>query len=96
MDEDPERRRYYPEEDDAPLSQVVLEAVEAHEKSSLSADEFTLFERVNPRAIDMLFQESSDVSVSARFVLPNVTVSIWSDGGVEVRVTDADERRPGE
>jgi len=88
MDENPERRKYYPENEETPLSQAILEAVEAHESASLSTDEFALFEHVNPDAIDMLFQDT-DLPVSVRIHLENVTVSIWSDGGIDIRVTDA-------
>lgn len=88
MDENAERRRYYPEDQDTPLSQVVLEAVEAHESSSLSTDEFALYEHVNPDAIDELFRDT-EVPISVRIRLDNVDVSIWSDGGVDVRVMDA-------
>lgn len=88
MNEDPERRRYYPDEEDTPLSQTVLEAVEAHEDSELVADEFQLFDHVDPDAIDMLFRDSAGLDVTVQFTLTNVTVSIWSDGGVDVRVTD--------
>ena len=88
MDENRERRRYYPGEENAPLSQTVLEAVEAHDDSSLTADEFQLFDHVDPEAIDMLFRDTAGFDISVQFDLTNVTVSIWSDGGVDVRVTD--------
>ena len=87
MDENPERRRYYPDED-VPLSEAVREAVEAHENASLSQDEFDLYDHVNPEAIDMLFTDTAGVDVSVQIDLTNVTVSIWSDGGVDIRVTD--------
>jgi hypothetical protein len=85
---EPERRRYYPDKEDVPLSEAVLEAVEAHENASLTADEFTLYEHVDPRAIDLLFKDSTDLDISVQFHLENITVSIWSDGGIDIRVTD--------
>ncbi|PSQ15425.1 hypothetical protein BRD00_14105 [Halobacteriales archaeon QS_8_69_26] len=91
MDERPERRRYYPDEEDAPLSEAVLEAVEAHRDDSISVDEFDLYEHVNPRAIDMLFHDTADIEVSVTIDLPDVTVSIWSDGGIDIRVTDREK-----
>lgn len=87
MDEHPERRRYYPDED-IPLSEAVREAVEAHEDTSVSADELYLYDHINPEAIDMLFKETTDVDISVQINLTNVTVSIWSDGGIDIRVTD--------
>ena len=88
MDESPERKRYYPDEENVPLSTAVREALEAHENSSLSADELRLYNHVNPEAIDVLFSDTADVDVSVQINLTNVTVSIWSDGGIDIRVTD--------
>lgn len=87
MDENPERRRYYPD-DDVPLSEAVREAVAAHENASLTADEFSLYDHVNPAAIDMLFTDTAGVDISVQINLTNVTVSVWSDGGVDVRVSE--------
>lgn len=91
MDENPERRRYYPDEENVPLSQAVREAIEAHEETSLSADEFQLYDHINPEAIDLLFTDTANVSVTVRIVLENVTVSVWSDGGIDIRVTESIE-----
>lgn len=88
MDENPERRRYYPDDTDASLSEAILEAVEAHENASVGADEFTLYDHINPDAIDMLFKDTNDVTVSVQIQLTNVTVSIWSDGRIDIRVSD--------
>ena len=85
----PERRRYYPEEENVPLSEAVREAIEAHENSSLSLDELRLYDHIDPEAIDMLFTDTAGVDVSVQINLTNVTVSIWSDGGIDIRVTDA-------
>jgi hypothetical protein len=90
MDENPERRRYYPDEEKSPLSETIREAVEAHENTSLSVDELALYEHINPDALDMLFDESvdGDVGISVQLNLPNVTVRVWSDAGIDFRVTD--------
>lgn len=88
MDRQPERRRYYPNEENVPLSEVVREAIEAHDSASLSADELNLYDSINPEAIDDLFRDNAAVDVTVRIELTNVTVSIWEDGGIDVRVTD--------
>lgn len=54
----------------------------------MNPDELQLYNHINPDAIDMLFQDTADVDVSVQIRLANVTVSIWSDGGVDIRVTD--------
>jgi len=88
MDDHPERRRYYPTEENVPLSEAVREAVADHENTSLSADEFRLYDHISPEAIDCLFRDTADVDVPVQINLSNVTVSIWSDGGIDLRVTD--------
>lgn len=88
MDNHPERRRYYPDDEGTALSEVVLEAVQAHENASFRDDEFTLYDHIHPDAIDMLFKDTSGVEISVKIHLTNVTVSLWSDGGVDVRVTN--------
>ena len=88
MATDPERRRYYPEEENVPLSVAVREAVAAHERSSLATDEFDLYDHVDPDALDALFGPDSEAAVSVQIYLDDVTVSVWSDGGVDIRVTD--------
>lgn len=88
MDDHPERRRYYPDDEDIALSEAVLEAVQAHESASFEDDEFRLYDHIHPDAIDMLFKDTSGVGISVKIHLTNVTVSLWSDGGIDIRVTD--------
>jgi hypothetical protein len=90
IDDSSERRRYYPDEDNVPLSTAIYEAIDAHEDASLTRDELDLFQHVNPEAIDMLFRDSVDgeVDISVQFNLTNVTASVWSDGGIDIRVTE--------
>jgi hypothetical protein len=90
VDEHPERRRYYPDDEDAPLSVAIYEAIEAHDEATLENDEFGLYEHVNPEAIDMLFTDTDgdDIDISVQVNLTNVTVAIWSDGGIDIRVSE--------
>jgi len=84
----PEHRRYYPDSENIPLSEAIYEAVQAHENTTLSSDEFDLYHHIQPEALDNLFKETSDIEISVQIRLTNVTVSIWSDGGIDIRVTD--------
>jgi len=87
MASDPERRRYYPGEENVPLSVAVREAIRAHGNSSLGADELDLYDHIDPVAIDRLFRETAGADVSVQIDLTNRTVSLWSNDGVEIRVT---------
>lgn len=90
VDDQPERRRYYPDDESLPLSAAIYDALEAHDEATLEKDEFGLYEHVNPEAIDMLFSDTSGdgIDISVQFNLTNVTVAVWSDGGIDIRVTE--------
>ena len=88
MDDSPERRRYYPEEENVPLSTTVREAIAAHADVERGADEIALYDHVNPEGIDLLFKDTADADVSIKIDLDHVTVGIWGDGSVDIRVTE--------
>lgn len=88
MDDTSERRRYYPDEENVPLSVAIQEAVRAHERSSVLTDELDLYDHVDPEAMDSLFSETPGVEISVQFRRPPATISVWSDGGVDIRVTE--------
>lgn len=90
VDESPERRRYYPDEENVPLSTAICEAIRAHEHASLIEDEVDLYNHVDPEAIDGLFVDTpgNDVEISVQFNLSDVTVSVWSDSGIDIRVSE--------
>ena len=90
-----ERRQYHPGEENVPLSAAVREAIEAHGSTSLHADEFDLYDHVSPDAIDALFRDADEVDVVLQFRLTNVTVSVWSDDAIDIRVTDVLDERLG-
>lgn len=91
MDSNPERRRHYQNEENVPLSEAVREAVDAHENAEAVMDEAALYDSLDIETIDQLFTDTGDVSLSVQIQLPNVTVGIWRNDAVNIRVTD-DER----
>lgn len=88
MNDEAGSQRYYPEEENVPLSEAVREAARAHDDASLTADEFDLFERVDPESLDTLFTDAAGADISVRIDLPDTSVTIWSDGGIDIRVAD--------
>ena len=81
-------KRYYPEEENVPLSEAVFEAARAHGDASLTADEFDLYEHIDPESLDTLFTDAVGTDINVRIDLPDISVNIWSDGGIDIRVTD--------
>ena len=91
MAERAEQRRYYPGEENVPLSVASERAVRATESAPSLRDEFEPYDRGSADAIDIPFTSTDGVDTSVQIRLPDVTVAVWSDGGVDSRVTDADE-----
>lgn len=88
MDAQSRRRRHYPVAENVPLSEAVREAVREHDSSEAAVDEAALYDSVGIESVDHLFAGLGDASVSVQLSLPNVTVSIWNDTPVDIRVTD--------
>ncbi|MCU4974735.1 hypothetical protein OB955_18610 [Halobacteria archaeon AArc-m2/3/4] len=84
------RRRYEPGQEDASLSNVVLGAIDDHDSGALTRGEQTLYDRIDPDALDTLFREDSDAVVTLQFAFDGMNVSLWCDETVEIRVSDVD------
>lgn len=93
MDEDAEHHRYYPDEENVPLSVAITETVSAHEDPAIGMEEFDLFDHIDPDALNRLFSDSVGIDFSMQFRLADSVVEVWGDGSVDIRVTDADRRR---
>ena len=87
MDEEPERKRYYPDEENVTLSVAITEAVEAYNESPSLDSATELYDHINPDAIDHLFKDSANVDFTIQFQLPHHTIAVWGDGGIDIRVT---------
>jgi hypothetical protein len=90
---DAERRRYYPNEENVPLSVAVTETVSAHGSPAIRMETFSLFDHIDPDALNSLFDDLGGVGFSMQFCLDESVVEVWGDDTVEIRVTDADGRR---
>ncbi|MFC4548699.1 MULTISPECIES: HalOD1 output domain-containing protein [Halorussus] len=89
--DDKVHQRYYPEED-RKLSTAVLEAIEDQKGEDLSKADFRLYDDVDPDALDALFRSDADANTSVQFNTDDVTVTLWGDGGVEIRITPREEK----
>ena len=89
--DDKVHERYYPGED-RKLSVAVLEAIEEQKHEDLSKADFQLYDDVDPDALDSLFQPDSNANTSVQFNTDGVTVTLWGDGGVEIRITPREEK----
>lgn len=90
MNDHTERRRYYPVEENVPLSESIREAIHAHERAADGSDDRERYEHVDAEAIDSLFGSATetDVDVSLHLDLEEVSVGVWSDAGIDIRVSD--------
>lgn len=89
--ESTERRIESPSNGDVPLSTAILEAIGDHKNEDLRVSDFVLYDDVDPDALDSLFRENSTAETLVQFTTDDVTVTLWGDGGVEIRVSDREE-----
>ncbi|MFH5802115.1 HalOD1 output domain-containing protein [Haladaptatus sp. CMAA 1911] len=93
MGETEESEVYYPHEDRS-LSHAVLSALgEAHETAITDA-EFTLYDHIDPDALDSLFQADADATIRVAFTIEDYVVTIWGDKGIHIHVRDGGEGVP--
>jgi hypothetical protein len=90
MGETEESEVYYPHENRS-LSQAVLSALEeAHETAIIDA-EFTLYDHIDPDALNSLFQADADATIRVAFTIEDYVVTIWGDEGIHIHVRDDGE-----
>lgn len=86
MNNDEAYERYWPGEDRS-LSDAVLEAIEEQKGHDLTRENVRLYDDVDPDALDNIFRENANANTSVKFDTGDVTVTLWGNGTVEIRVT---------
>ncbi|WP_266083120.1 HalOD1 output domain-containing protein [Haladaptatus caseinilyticus] len=90
MGETDETELYYPHEDRS-LSQAVLSALEETHETPLIDAEFTLYDHIDPDALNSLFQADANATITVAFTVEDYDVTIWGDEGIYIHVRDGDE-----
>ncbi len=76
-------------DEDRTLSEAVLGAIEAHQDIDLVEADFTLYEVINPDALERLFRFNQNAATTVSFVIDGTHVSLHDVGDeIEIRVTD--------
>ena len=78
-----------------PPSIAIVEAIAAIEDVTPTDVEFTLYEQLDPEALDTLFDEQNDpeeteADVVAEFHIDDYTVQVTADGQLTVTMPEAD------
>ncbi|WP_339105012.1 HalOD1 output domain-containing protein [Haloterrigena salinisoli] len=75
--------------DDRTLSEAVLGAIEAHRDIDLVEADFTLYESINPDALERLFRFNQNAATTVSFVIDGTHVSLRDLGDeIEIQVDD--------
>jgi hypothetical protein len=74
-------------DDDGELSTTILETIEAQKGESLHDADFHLYDDINPEALNDLFREDARGDTTVKFNTDDVTVTLWGDGAVAIKVT---------
>ncbi|WP_227357086.1 HalOD1 output domain-containing protein [Haladaptatus salinisoli] len=70
-------------------STIIVEALEEYDGFSFKRRDSTLYDFVNPDALNSLFAHTHDEDVSVQFDIHDVTVTVWrSNGEISARVND--------
>lgn len=93
MAEDQQRRKYHPRQENIPLGEAIREAIAAHETAE-NTDVAALDENFDIQALNRFVSSADEILISLELRLPNVTVEIWSNGGVTIEVTENSRRKP--
>jgi Halobacterial output domain 1 len=91
MGETDDTELYYPHEDRS-LSQAVLSALEETHETPLTDAEFTLYDYIDPDALNSLFRADADATIRVAFTIEDYVVTIWGDEGIHILVRNDDER----
>lgn len=76
--------------DDRTLSEAVLSVVENHQDIDLLEAEFTLYDVINPDALERLFRFNQNAATRVSFVVDDSHVALQDTGaGIEIRVRDS-------
>jgi hypothetical protein len=72
------------------LSTTILEAIEDQKDEDLSEADFRLYDDIDPDALDNLFRKDANADTTVEFNTDDVTVTLWGDGTVRIRVEPRD------
>lgn len=76
-------------DEDRTLSEAVLGAIEAHQDIDLVEADFTLYDIINPDALERLFRFNQNAATTVSFVIDGTHVSLCDVGDeIEIRVAD--------
>lgn len=94
MNDHIERRRYYPVAENVPLSESIREAVVAHDRT-VEDEDLEQHVSIDLEAVDGLFASAreADVEVSLHLDLEEVSIGVWSNSGIDIRVSDDSHAR---
>jgi hypothetical protein len=90
MGETDETELYYPHEDHS-LSHAVLRALEEAHGTTLTDADFTLYDYIDPDALNSLFQADANATITVDFTIEAYVVTIWADEGIHIHVQDDGE-----
>lgn len=77
----------YDPDQDRSLSGAILDAIASYRDEDLTESEWTLYDDVDPDALDNIFQEGPQPDTVVEFDTRGVRVMLWRDNGVEIWVT---------
>jgi Halobacterial output domain 1 len=69
-----------------PVHELVTEALKEHDETDVDSGEWTLYDYIDPDALDSLFTHEGNTIPSVEFTVRGATVTVWQDDDVQVKV----------
>lgn len=86
MGDQPAHQKYYPEMENVPFGEALREAISTHEDATIQ-DLDMLSEDFDIEAINRVVSSTAEISIALELRLENVTIDVWNNDAVHVRVT---------
>lgn len=89
-------RETYVHSQDRTLSEAVVAAIERYEALDSTDTEFVLYEKIDPDALDFLYDPSASADVVVEFDVGDLRVTLRGGDAVEISVTGRRDLRDTE
>lgn len=82
------RAEYAPDQDRT-LTDAIIAALREHRGADFRRTDFQMYEDLDFEALDRLFRDDADPSTRIAVTSGELTVDLWGDDGVQIRIADA-------
>jgi hypothetical protein len=68
------------------VHEIVVEAIKEHDEIDVDLGDWTLYDYVDPDALDDLFNHEGNTIISVKFTVQGAIVTVWQDSEIHAKV----------